>query len=179
MPASDLLIVEDGTGKPDANSYVDLTTFLGFCTMYDYADVLTLEEEQQVAALLKAKDYIETFYYRGIPSVQDQALSFPRVECFPVGAFLPIPSDKVPEKIKRAQMSAAVLSAQDVDLQPTVHPGGFVVKEKVGPIETQYADGVANGMSIPVFTGVDSLLQDYIQTGVGSGGRYSLRTIRA
>lgn len=178
MPASDLLIVEDGTGKPDANTYVDLQTFLDFCTMYDYADVLTLEEEQQVAALLKAKDYVETFYYRGIPSVQDQALAFPRMECFPAGAFLSIASDKIPDKIKRAQMSAAVLSAQDIDLQPTIQPGGFVVKEKVGPIETQYADGVSNGMSTPVFTSVDSLLQDYIQTGVGSFGRYTLRTIR-
>lgn len=177
MPASDLLIIEDGTNVENANTYVSLDDFVAYCTLYDYQEVLELTEEAQVAAIVKACDLLETYSYRGIRAYETQNLQFPRLECIPRGAILPIPFDKIPTAVKRAQMAAAVSSSQGIDLQPVVEPGGFVTKEKVGPIETEYADGVAQGMTMPIFTAVDSMLSDYLQIG-GSGGRYSIRTIR-
>lgn len=177
MAASDLLIVEDGTNVPDANSYVTLTEFLAYCTLYAYTEVLDDTEEAQVAALVKATDLLESYTYRGIRTYATQNLEFPRMECFPAGASAPISIYEIPKAIKRAQMAAAVISAQGIDLQPNVQPGGFVTKEKVGPIETEYADGVANGMTMPVFSAVDALVADYLQIG-GGNGRYSLRTLR-
>ena len=176
MPAADLLIVEDGTNVEDANSYVTLTEFTAYCTLYAYQDVLDATEEAKVAALVKACDLLETYSYRGIRTYETQSLQFPRLDCVPRGAYLPIPLDKIPTSLKRAQMAAAVSSAQGIDLQPVVQPGGFVTKEKVGPIETEYADGIANGMTTPIFTAVDAMLADYLQT--AGNGRYAIRTLR-
>lgn len=176
MPAADLLIVENGMGVENANSYVTLYAFVAYCTLYDYSEILELSEEAQVAALVKACDLLQTYKYRGVQTYTQQGLAFPRLECFPRGASLPIPFDKVPTPVKRAQMAAAISSAQGINLQPNIDPGGFVIKEKVGPIETEYANGMSNGLTMPIFTAVDAMLADYLQ--YGGSGRYALKTLR-
>lgn len=177
MPTpADSIIVEDGSGKEDANSYVSLAELLDFASLYDYPDVLTLTEQQQVAAILKACDYVESFSYRGIRAYSSQALEFPRLECFPTGAALPLPPDNIPSKLKRAQLYAATLSATGTELFPNVDSSSFVTKEKVGPIETEYANAAQLGMTRPIFTGIDSLLADYLTA--GTTGRYAIRTVR-
>lgn len=175
MPAQDFLIVEDGSGTPDANSYVSYADFTQYLTVYNYKDLLLLTESQLVSALLKGKDYVDTFSYKGVKTYSSQFLQFPRLECFPTGEQLPLPFDSVPTKVKRAQMAAAIEELKGVELLPTISPSDFVKREKVGPIETEYSDALKTGMSTPSFYSVDSLLKEYLTT---RNSKYSFTTVR-
>lgn len=175
MPAQDFLVVEDGSGTPDANSYVSYADFTQYLTVYNYSDLLLLTEAQLVSALLKGTDYVDTFSYKGVKTYSSQFLQFPRLECFPTGEQLPLPFDSVPSKVKRAQMSAAIEELKGVELLPTISPSDFVKREKVGPIETEYSDALKTGMSTPSFYSVDSLLKEYF---TNRNSKYSFNTVR-
>lgn len=175
MSAQDFLIVEDGSGTPDANSYVTYDEFTDYLTLYNYTDLLLLTESSLVSGLLKGTDYTETFSYKGVKTYSSQFLQFPRLECFPTGQELPLPFDAIPSKLKRAQMTAAIEQLKGTDLLPTVAAADFVKREKVGPIETEYSDALKTGMTTPTFYSVDALLQDYLTT---KNGKYSFTTKR-
>lgn len=176
MAASDYLIVEDGTGKPDANSYASLEDFIEYLTIYDMTAALGKTEEQQVAALLRACDYVETFNYLGMKTHETQSLAFPRKNCVPSGERFPIDHESVPGKIKRAQMTAAGITlTSGTVLQPTLTPSAYVIKKKVDVLETEYADPTKLGFLSPVLQSVDSLLAAFVS---GSTGIYSIRTMR-
>ena len=59
----------------------------------------------------------------------------------------------VPLAIKQAQMVAAMTEDAGVVLMP-VTSGAQIIREKVGPLETEYAEGVYAGVSIPQIDGL-------------------------
>lgn len=150
------LIIEDGTGKADAQSYVSLAEFKAFYEARGF-DFIGTE-----SMLVKAMDYLETLNYLGTKAFASQALSFPRVILTTdVAPFT------IPQKLKSAQMQLAIAVALGVDLMPTRGATGFVKREKVGPIETEYSETVNAGIS-PEFPIVDALLADLVSGGTDS-----------
>ena len=89
------------------------------------------------SALIKAVDYLDNQYkFKGNTSVYDQVLSWPRAGVSDGDGRI-IGSTEYPTKLKNAQCELA-LNALSEDLFKDVPPGGQVVKQKVGPLETEF-----------------------------------------
>ncbi len=162
------LIVEDGTGKADATSFVTRAEYIA----YGAARGVTIpDEDASDVDLVKAMDFILTKCFRGDPTVADQALPFPRhVENF--DGTLAFPDDAVPTPIKRAQMDAGLAVREGVVLTPNVSASSSAVKrEKVGPIETEYETAMA--YDSPTLPAISAALRPYE---CGQGAR--IRTLR-
>lgn len=132
-------VVEDGTAKADANSYVAIAEADGY-----FADrgitAWTGADAAKQAALVKATDYIEGRFsqrFIGSKKTTAQALSWPREGA---GDFA---DTVVPVGLRRACCEYAV-RALSAALAPDlkVDASGLTVvatKKKIGPIETDYA----------------------------------------
>jgi hypothetical protein len=153
-----LLIVEDGSGVPNANSYVTVAEYKAYAAPRGVS--LPVSDSECEKQLILAMDYLEAQTWRGITSYDDQALAMPRDEVY-IGGNL-IASDVIPGKIKFAQMQLAIQVNAGVDLMPTVVGGSAsVVREKVGPLETEYATSLTVGTQ-PYFRSISALLKPYL-----------------
>jgi len=162
------LIVEDGSGLPDANSYNSVPEIRSYAAARGY----TLPEEDTDVELLavQATDYVDSFRtsFQGKktnPSIQ--ALQWPRT-----GVTIddePVDPDSIPRELKNAHAQASI-EAYTTNLMP--NDSAFVKKEKVDVIEVEYAEPV-NGSSSS-FTKIDSLLEPLLKT----GGAFSLVSLR-
>jgi hypothetical protein len=162
------LIVEDGTGKPDAESY---------CTV-DYADSYFIDRgiagwddlppSIKEQSLRKATDYMATYSTRwtGYRVSSTQALDWPRIDARNDaigyrGTNAYFSSNEIPSEVRKACAELAFRSSTST-LAPDA--GQTVIREKVGPIETEYAQGSSSATR---FRFVDNLLQRLL-TGDGS-----------
>lgn len=149
------IIVEDGTQITDANSYVSLANARLYAANRGVA--LPSVDDELAAMLIKASDYLEAQadLYQGYRVSENQSLQFPRTEVYIYGAL--VPSDVIPKSLISAQVQLAMAINAGLDLQPNVTPGDYVIKEKVGPIETVYSDPLHTGI-MPTFTAANALL---------------------
>lgn len=150
-----VIIVEDGTGVANANSYQTVAT------VREYAEnrgiVLPTDDEEVAAMLIRSADYLEAqaCRYQGKPTSSTQVLQWPRT-----GVTLnydEVPSNVIPKSLISAQAALVMAIAAGFDLQPNISPQDYVISEKVGPISTQYADPVSVGI-MPTFTAANALL---------------------
>jgi hypothetical protein len=140
------LIVEDGTGLPNSDSYASVAsadTRLAALGMTDWTSLSTAQKEQ---ALRRATVYMLQTYrsrWRGRRKLGTQALDWPREEVtrddygiFLIsGYYAYYPDDEVPAEVEDACIDLALRSAA-ADLLPDQSQG--VVREKVGPLEVEY-----------------------------------------
>lgn len=123
------LIVEDGTGLPDAEAYISVADADAYHAARGNAAWAALAEPAKEAALRLATDYMEAEYgprWRGNRLTAEQALSWPR------GV------EGVPEAVRRANAELAVRASAGPLL---ADQGPAVKQETVGPISVTYADG--------------------------------------
>lgn len=168
------IVVEDGTGKDNANSYVSVSEFIDYAAQTG----VDLEDDDSTAILLiKAMRYLETKTFKGKRTTLLQALNWPRKDAYiyceePEILFA---DNSIPANIKKAEMELALLVESGVDLMPTITASDLVVREVIGPITTEYANPGEYGLSYaPQLPLIDSLLSCMIQK---SGGQF--RTVRA
>lgn len=153
-----MLIIEDGSGVANANSYVTVAEYRAYATPRGVS--LPVSDAECETQLILAMDYLEVQCWRGIAAYDDQSLAMPRDEVY-IGGSL-IASDMIPNKIKLAQMQLALQVNNGVDLMPTVVGGSAsVVREKVGPLETEYATSLTVGTQ-PYFRSISGLLAPYL-----------------
>lgn len=164
------LIIEDGSGVPNANSYVTVAEYRAYATPRGVS--LPVSDATVETQLILATDYLESLSWLGMPTYDDQALVWPRDEIY-IGCNL-IADDMIPNKIKLAQMQLAIQVNAGIDLMPSVAGGasGAIIREKVGPLETEY--GAATVGTQPYFRSVNVLLASY----VGGSGFGQFRTTR-
>lgn len=168
------ILVEDGTGKPDANSYVSVAEFIQYASQYG----TLLEDDDETAVLLmKAMRYLETKTFKGSRATLNQSLNWPRkdanIDC--ENPEVIYSETSVPANIKKAEMELALMVNDGVDLMPTMTAADYVIEETIGPITTKYADAASYGLSYaPSMPLVDSLLSCMIKS---MGGQF--RTVRA
>lgn len=145
------IIVEDGTGVANANSYIseaDLTTFAT-------ARGVTLTTSTETL-LIKAMDYIEAFSFKGIKKERDQALQWPRLEVYIDGYYWD--SDEIPQELKDALCHTAIAIDQSND--PLQDMPRQTVAEKVGEIEVHYSPGSSSvARNIRILNAIRKLLR--------------------
>lgn len=138
------LIVEDGTGKSDSESYIsvsDADTYHSNRGNTDWAALTTTEKEQ---LLRGATDYMVAVYrlrWDGYRYVNTQALDWPRIyvpvrDICSVNAYPEyVDFDIVPTQVKNACAELA-LKANTETLLDDLSQG--TIREKVGPIEVEF-----------------------------------------
>jgi hypothetical protein len=125
------IVVEDGTGKTDANSYVssaDLTTYANNRSV-------TLSGGDEI--LYKAMDYIESQPFAGDKYTDEQALQWPRTGVYLYG--FTVNYDEIPQLLIDAVCEAAI--AIDGGAEPLAALGRTTSSESVGPISVSYEQG--------------------------------------
>lgn len=126
------IIIEDGTGKIDANSFVTAQQLEDFATLRG----ISLPESVD-ALLVKSAEYLGTreSEFQGSRVNFDQALSFPRkgltINCEE------FPEDEIPVQVIRAQLQAALEVFEHEDLTPS-YTEPPVLREKVDIVERQF-----------------------------------------
>lgn len=132
------LIIEDGSGVPNANSYCDLDFALEYCAMKGYNDWLNLSEDEQKIYLIRGTEFVDNFYdWKGTRSFINQSMSFPREDVFDNDHFK---VRGIPDKLKKACIEAAWLnntSGSDT-LFSSKDVNGQVKKQKVDTLEVEY-----------------------------------------
>lgn len=165
------IVVEDGTGLPNANSYSDVTEARDFAQ----ARGVTLGNDEAVKAfLISAMDWLEIKSYKGTPTFPDvQALAFPRTgilwDC------RVLPGNLIPRALKSAQLQLVVEQSRGLALMPATD-GTVVKRKKTDVLEKEFFSAQELGLSgapVPSFPMVNALLEGLIST---SG--FALRTRR-
>jgi hypothetical protein len=149
-------VVEDGTGKSDANAYISVVNADSYWadrgTPTEWTAATATDKEQ---ALVKATDYIDAHYrwISGTIGSTDQALAWPRDNALDRhGRY--IDSDEVPEEVEAAACELAQKVLEGDTLITDVEDR--ITMEKVGPIVTEYGEGGSTGQVS--YTYVDQIL---------------------
>lgn len=154
------LVVEDGTGKADATSYVSAADAQAWASARGLS--FTGNDAAVEKHLLLAMDYVESFRarFKGSKTTSEQALQWPRTGV--VLDSVELTDDTIPAELKSAVIQLA-FESQTTDLQPS-GTGQEVLREKVGPIETQYAER-GSGTLRPQFNKAMAFLEPLLRSG--------------
>jgi hypothetical protein len=135
-------IVEDGTGVPEANAYIDIPFFTEYFA--DRGVTFTEDEDVQKSWIVQATDYIEqVFGWRliGEKVTVEQGLHFPAKNAYTRDGVL-LAEDEVPIQCKRACAEYARRAKSGPLMpDPLVDATGYSVvttRKKVGPIEKEF-----------------------------------------
>ena len=129
------LIVEDGSGISDAESYASVVEFKAYCAKraMDYS---LLADAAIETLLIRATDYMVNVYrnrWQGRRTNQFQALDFPRYDVVVDG--YSVLSNIVPPLVKNACIELA-FKANTIELLPDIERA--TIREKVDVIEVEY-----------------------------------------
>lgn len=163
------IIVEDGSGVANANSYVSVADAKVWLTARGLA--FTSNDDTVIGTLLiKAMDLLESFRarFKGAKTSSTQSLQWPRYNVYIDN--VEVDDDVIPVELVSAQVQLAY-EAQTVELQPT-GTGQEILKEKVGPIETEYAES-GSSVTRPQLTKAMTFLEPLLVNGA------TIRVIRA
>lgn len=162
-----ILVVEDGTGIPSANSYCDLNFIEQYAAQMG-SDVWCNNVSKQILAAINASFFLDLRYgnmFKGIPLNVDQGLLYPR-RFKPVGCNSN--TSGIPRALKMAQAALALQFLTDgvLDLnanatapviETSVSVGNGAVSETIKyakPVQTSYfsvADGYIRQLN-PTFS---------------------------
>lgn len=154
------IVVEDGTGVANANSYVSEADLTAYATSRGIT--LTGDEEE---LLIKAMDYIESLSYIGIRWTRDQALQWPRVDVLIDGYYQDV--DDIPRELKNGQMETAIAIDQGNDPQSAIERQKSSVR--VGSLAVTYESGQATTLVRRITNSLSKILKN----GLG-GGTFSV-----
>lgn len=150
------LIVESGTGLPNADAYISLTFFKTYCSQHNYR----WEDSEDFAieaAIRLATGWIDTYNrYKGSRLLATQSLEFPRADLIDWSSH---PVTGVPHRLKHACAELA-FKALSQSLYTDLDRGGMVTSESVGPIRVTYAAGAPPGK---VWQYAQKILEQYIR----------------
>jgi hypothetical protein len=159
-------VVEDGSGKTDATSYVseaEADTYFsekGSATFNTTWTALDSTGKQNL--LTRATAYIERTYQgrwsEGRKKTKEQALDWPRD-----GAYYPdgwyVEEDEIPQDIKDAVCEVAVrLNSDELDADL----GRITTSERVGPVSVSYQPGSDR----TTYPAIDAILRPWVYAGV-------------
>jgi hypothetical protein len=155
------LIVEDGTGLSNSESYIsvdDADTYIG---LYKGADALwdaASVSDKEIAAR-KATQYIDGAYpWIGATYSSSQALEWPRSGLYDEHGS---PISGIPINLEQATAEAMFLLINDTELAVDVDRSSQVKREKVDVIEVEYEPGATQQ---PMFTTITRLVAKYIHS---------------
>ena len=142
------LIVEDGTGKTDAESYISVADADTYFTNRGNATWAALNTTEKEQALRKATDYMQATYtlrWDGIRVTTGQALDWPRAYVQikqATAGYSVLPAYYVDNAVPAAVANACAELAVRASASDLLADVGAQVKQKtVGPLSVTYADG--------------------------------------
>lgn len=158
------LIVEDGSGVDNANSYVDLDFALEYCTMKGYSDWLDLTDDEQKIYLIRGTEFVDNYYtWKGVRKYKTQSLSFPREELYDLDRYR---VDGIPVALKKACIEAAWLNAESGTdtLFSTADENGDIKRQKVDSLEVEYFSSSESSNSSSVdYTSIYDILNKLLK----------------
>jgi hypothetical protein len=163
------LIVEDGTGKSNANAIVSLDAVKEY---WDGRGVSYAEysDDQLNGAIVRASAFLASAYqWQGIKVNQRaQTMPFPRTGVFDREGWN-ILQDEIPREVKAACAEIALYEAANPGgMNPNVVLAEKVTSEQVGPIKVEYANAFMSAESSrPVLTVVSDLIEQFLDTSTG------------
>ena len=147
-------VVENGTGKTDATSYLTVAEFKQYWE--NRGSAFTDSDAQIQAYLNSATEFLDiTFRFKGLKVKDEQALEFPRYGVMRRNGRL-IDSDIVPTDIKSA---CAYLAGMKSEIELNVVENN-IRSESYGPVSKAYSGG--QSISFPY---ISKLLSDYVVPG--------------
>lgn len=160
------LVVEDGTGKSNANSYALEAEATAYWTDRGGTAWTGSTTPLREAALIKATSYVDGRYFGQFlgmyPKQSTQALQWPRVDAVDYrGYFI----TGITQALKNAIFEAAMLFLSE-DLNASMERGGMVKRVKVGPVEQEFSD---NAPADPVYPAIDQAIRPLLKSSGGSG----------
>ena len=158
-------VVEDGTGKSDANSYSTVADFRAYCA--DRAIDVTADTDEAIQGnLVDGTDYVDLSYtFIGEATTDTQNLQFPRTK------------DEedygVPAKVIAATIEMALNARSGIDLFSDTDKNVTSKREKVGVIETEldYSDSKSTSSNTSRFSKVGKYLKDWIDYYADNAGQ--------
>lgn len=156
------LVVEDGSIVSGANSFVTEQQIVDYALARGVTLPFGTESEQDAVAVLgiKAMDYLWIMPWKGELVETTQTTPWPRKNLNVTPSF---PENAIPWAVIEAQLQLALLANGGTVLIPTALGTGYLIKEKIGPIENMYSEKVGvstDGM--PIFPGVKGLLDPWL-----------------
>lgn len=180
------LVVEDGTGLPNASSYTSAADLRAYAT----ARGVTLATEDAPGDLIvdqlaiKAMDYIEanrSYFWGWRAYPETQRLEFPRdgvpepdgayvgtttvqngYENLLIAGYAYRPPAPLPRELVEAQCRLVMKVKEGIDLMPTQQSGKFVKRQKLGPIEREFSEAIGIYVT-PKMPDVDALLDPLLK----------------
>lgn len=168
------LVIEDGTGKPDGESWATEPDTTAYWTARQEAGWVAADVPTREAKLREAADYLMLAYrWPGQPAVVGQRLPWPRAGV-PSGKTT-YPADAIPTQVIQAQMLLA-LEALTTPLLKKGEPERTVIEETksvsgVGSKTFKYATAAIDSLSgLRRFFTVDNILAGIAVASVSDGG---------
>ena len=154
-------------GSADADSYVSLADAKSFWddVGFAYGDYSDTQIEQ---ALRRATRWLDGRYRRSFPGERTngrtQALEWPRSSVVDVDGNA-VASDAIPREIADATAEAAKREVAGTTLSPDVTLADAVKRERVGPLETEYAGIPSVSAQRPTILAVEEILSALFPVG--------------
>jgi hypothetical protein len=149
---------DDGT-VDNANAYLDTTDMLQYWENHgvDYSGTDTSDLQ---VAIIRGTSYVDQRYkYKGTRLAEGQTTEFPRADLYDCRGD---DATGVPDVIKQATAEYAGRYIDNSALQQDIIDvdglAGRVTKEKLGPMEIQYASGISAAGQYPSYPTADQIL---------------------
>ena len=135
------LILENGCGILDANSYIDIADVEMDLPSTAFEKYQALTPDQQIDRVIIASLFIDSsFNWLGKRKTLEQGLSWPRLDIYYQG--FEVPDSFIPKQLKRACVMIVSL-INDFGFEILQNTGEAQVKrEKLGPLETEYFEAL-------------------------------------
>lgn len=163
------LIVEDGTGKSDANTLISLAAAKAY---WDSRGISysAYTDDALNAALVRASAFLaNAFLWQGIKVNQRaQTMPFPRSGVFDREGWSVL-QDEIPREVKDACCEIAIYEVETPGaMAPSVVLATQVKSEQIGPIRIEYANTFSSAdASRPTLVYVNELIDQFLDNSVG------------
>ena len=139
------LIVEDGSGVANSNSYITVDFADEYHADRGSAEWAAANNNSKEQALIKGTDYLDSHYiFKGAKISATQSLKFPR-DLFR-DERIPIPIQKAAAIYSLFALKGALYDSEKVDIEGTVKKTR--TKQKVGSIETEVENEFQSGGTV-------------------------------
>lgn len=152
------LIVEDGSGVINANSYGSIVDAKAYAV--DRGIDLGTDNSKITAWLIQGTDYLESFNYVGLENVFGQALSWPRKFVrFDIDTVFP--TNQIPTNLVKALFELVIVQFNGLVLSPVSDGSPFVTEEKVDVLLEKFSERIST-TGQPILPKILSLLRGMI-----------------
>lgn len=153
------MIVEDGSGLTNSNSYVSLSEADAYWELRNDTQWSGLSDDAKTASLVRAAQYMDfTYRWVGDRYSATQAMTWPRVVFWDRDGRA-MYANEVPQRVKDAQCELAREDAVNGPLGAPQDRAGRVQNETIGPLSVTYFQDAPADKSFPL---VERIIADLI-----------------